>query len=104
MLKRLGTLALMLAAAGAAVLPTTAFAEDRYHASRDNYNHTDRNIDRHDTRQWREQERHGERWRVSERREFDHRFNQYERDYRPTYTDPYCQRSFCVRGRLYFAI
>jgi len=57
MFKRLGILALMLAAAGAAVLPTTAFAEDRYYSSRDNYYHSDRDRDRHDTRQSREQER-----------------------------------------------
>jgi Ni/Co efflux regulator RcnB len=93
MLKRLGTLALTLAAVGSAVLPTTAFAADRYHTSRDNYYRSDRDIDRHDTAQWREQERHLERRRASERRESDHRFNRYDRDsYRPAYFDPYCQR------------
>jgi Ni/Co efflux regulator RcnB len=86
MFKRIGTLTLMLAAAGAAALPTTAFAEDRYHASRDNYYHSDRDKDRHDTRQWRKQERRGERWRASERRESDHRFNRYDgNSYRPAY-------------------
>ncbi len=84
MLRRLGTLALMLAATGAAVLPTTAFAQDRYRDSRDNYYHSDRNGDRHQTRQSREQERRPEERRVSERRQADHRFYQFERDqYRP---------------------
>jgi hypothetical protein len=85
MFKRLGTLALMLSAPGTAVLPTAAFAEDRCHANRDSYYHSDRDRDRRETRQWKERERRGEEWRANERRVRDLRLYRYDRDsYRPT--------------------
>jgi hypothetical protein len=75
MFKRLGVIALMAGAAGAAFTPVTAFAQNydgyyggnRVYAAR-NYEMRDRDSDRYDRREWIDHER-------------DHRFDYDRRDY-----------------------
>ena len=65
MFRRFGILALILSATGAAVLPKAAFAQDSYHAPRDNYYQVDRDGHRYEARESRdgEQDRRAEEWR-----------------------------------------
>ncbi len=92
MFKKTKVLALLLCAAGAALVPHAAFAQDGYYAPRDNYYYqSDRRADRHEAREWREQERRdrrAEEWRErairrDERRYRDDRWRDpYRGDYR----------------------
>ena len=90
MLKRAGVLALILAA-GAAILPTAALAQDGYYYPRDNYYQRDRDWDRREAQRWREhewREHRAEEWREHEWRnrrwrEHERWEHRYDRDYHP---------------------
>jgi hypothetical protein len=101
MRKKLGTLALLLAGAGAAMLPKPAMAQDGYYGRGNQYYQSDRGWDnRYDgqwrsgylgDRDWRErraEERREREWRRHERREHEWRErqrwnNEYYRGYNP---------------------
>lgn len=87
MLKRAGVLALILAA-GAAIVPTAALAQDGYYHARDNYSYRrDGDGDRREAQRWSEQERRehrAEEWRdheERERREHERRDSRFDREY-----------------------
>jgi hypothetical protein len=95
MLKRIGTIALMLSALGAAALPQVALAQDGYYGRRDpHYDRRDRDWSRYQKREWRENERRERRadaWRRQEWREHEWRENRrwYDRCERPYYPGAY---------------
>jgi Ni/Co efflux regulator RcnB len=71
MFKRIGTLALMLSAAGAAFLPKAALAQDRYEAPRYNDYQSNRDQDRYEVREQRD--RRADEWRQRVDREHERR-------------------------------
>jgi hypothetical protein len=90
MLKKLGVFALILGAAGMALAPATAYAQNGYgYYGRDrSYYANDRNYDRHERKEWREherQERRAAEWRRHEWRE--HEYREHMRDNRRYYRD-----------------
>lgn len=105
MFRRVGTFALILSAAGAALLPKAAFAQDGYYVPRGSYYQSDRDGARYGAREsrererrdrgaeewreraarereWREHEWRQREWREHEWRERYHRRDRYDREYR----------------------
>jgi len=96
MRKKLGALALLLAGAGAAMLPKPALAQDGYYGGRNQYYQRDRGWDERYNREWgngywgdrhwqdrRAEERREREWRRHERRERQRWNNEYYRGYYP---------------------
>ena len=75
MLKKAGMLALILSA-GAAIMPSAAFAQDPYYGRGGYYYQGDRDWNRQQRREWREREREEQRWR--ERGWREHEWREHE--------------------------